>query len=97
MTEFIPTSCDVPKDTRGSDRIIEICKHHKADTYHNAIGGQSLYSAEDVKSNERELKFISHVPKQYAEHDTPYLSVIDMLMNSDPREDQTLLRSYKLI
>lgn len=94
QTEFVITSSDVSKETSGSDRIIEICKHHKADTYHNAIGGKSLYSADDFKQHGIDLKFVS---MDLSPSDRNYLSIIDFLMNHDPRQDQTTIRSYKLV
>jgi len=46
------------KKSTGQSRIISLCQQLKADSYLNAIGGQSLYSAEDFAKAGIVLEFM---------------------------------------
>jgi hypothetical protein len=69
-------SSELNKDCslKGEDKVIDICKRLKADTYINAIGGQHLYSKEEFKQNGIDLYFLHSevLPKR---------SIIDVIMN----------------
>ena len=98
-TEIILSS-KLNKDNalKGQDKVIDICKSLFADTYINAIGGQSLYSTEVFKEKGIDLKFIETEFIQYNnEKYVPALSIIDMMMYCDKDELKQHLNSYKLI
>ena len=81
---IIPSSSIYENNSlKGSDRIIDICKKEKADTYINLPGGTGLYSAEIFLENGITLKFIKSreiIYKQFKIDFIKNLSIIDVMM-----------------
>jgi len=81
-------------------RILEICAQERADTYINARGGIALYDKAVFAQNGVRLLF--NVPRplayrQLAQHFTPDLSIIDVLMNCGREGTRALLDRYDLV
>lgn len=81
---IIPSSSIYENNSlKGSERIIDICKKEKADTYINLPGGTGLYSAEIFLENGISLKFIKSreiIYKQFKIDFIKNLSIIDVMM-----------------
>lgn len=84
-------------ELKKGERLIDICHKEKADTYHNAIGGQELYTKEQFAAKAISLKFVQSGLKAYRNAGLPGLSIIDMLCYCDQETLQKQLRSYHLI
>ena len=95
QTKFVTSSGCYGHELTGSDRIIDICVKENADSYINAIGGKKLYTQQSFHEKGIKLRFLSHKPVTYAEHQVPYLSIIDLLMHCDPANYKTVLQSYE--
>ena len=100
-TELILSS-DLEKDCslKGQDKVIDICKHLKANTYINAIGGQELYDKNDFKSNGIDLKFLQTQDIVYPQFQNEFvsnLSIIDVMMFNSTEEIHEMLDKYELI
>lgn len=78
------SSCiDKNSDTKGEERVIELCKSCKGTEYINPIGGMALYSKEHFENVNIKLKFLQTANieyKQFANPFIPSLSIIDVLM-----------------
>jgi hypothetical protein len=101
QTKIIMSS-DIEKDNslKGQDKILEICKLLKADTYYNAIGGQELYDKTIFAKENIKLCFLkSDIPEysQYKNEFVPGLSIIDILMFNNPTQVQQMLTNYTLV
>ena len=104
QTEIKIASDTVPqtKNLKGVDRIYSICKAHNALTYLNAQGGTELYNKFDFSQEGLKLHFL--IPKtnalEYKQLNTavftPWLSVIDVLMNNSKAQCQKMLNSFSL-
>ena len=84
----------------GQDRVLEICKQFNAQTYINPIGGIELYSKNDFMKENINLYFIrtnNILYKQFTDHFTPNLSIIDVLMFNSPESINEILDDYTLI
>lgn len=95
-------SSDLKKDNtlKGEDKIISINKSLNANTYINAIGGQSLYSRVAFESNGIDLFFLETKPMKYKQFQNsfiPNLSIIDVLMFNSKEKARKLLRGYRII
>jgi hypothetical protein len=86
-------SSEIDKDCslKGKDKVIDICKRLKADTYINAIGGQHLYARQEFKENSIDLFFL------HPSEDLPRRSILDVMMYHSPEEIRTMLDKYELI
>ncbi len=65
---------------KNQERVIDICKKEKANTYINAIGGSDLYSAEQFMKKNITLQFLksnSTPYQQFTEPFVPSLSIIE--------------------
>lgn len=98
----IVMSSDVDKDCslRAQDKVIDICKRLGADSYYNAIGGQSLYDKETFQKEGIELRFIETeniVYAQYGNEFVPFLSIMDVLMFNGVDKVKEYLAMYKLV
>lgn len=87
---------------KGADKILEICKILKADTYYNAIGGMKLYDKKLFKDNGIDIMFLRTDDtlsySQFQQMDfIPNLSIIDILMFNSPAETNSLLDRYFLV
>lgn len=100
-TELIISS-QIPKNVslKGQDKVIDICKKLKADTYLNAIGGQELYDKEEFAAKGIVLKFLRPdiVPyQQFRDIFVPSLSILDILMFNSVKEISRMLDKYELV
>ena len=91
-TELILSS-NIKKDDslKGQDKILDICKRLKADTYYNAIGGKELYDKKEFAKNGISLCFLRTNEnlqyKQFSKMDfIPNLSIIDVLMFNSQKD-----------
>ncbi len=67
---------------KNFDKILEICKHVKADEYINPIGGQAIYTKKYFSQQGISLSFIRTKFKEYNQSSKefiPALSIIDFL------------------
>lgn len=84
-------SSHIPADhsLKSQERVIGICTVLKADAYVNAIGGTELYSKEDFRRQDIDLKFIKARPLEYTQLGDPFvpwLSIVDVLMFNSPEK-----------
>ena len=71
----------------AQERILDICRQEQATTYINAQGGRSLYEPSAFSERGIDLRFIAMRPLPYRQRSdsfTPYLSIIDALMEVGP-------------
>lgn len=100
-TKIVRTS-DYEQDPelRFADRIYDYCRQMGADTYHNLIGGTSLYSFEEFAAHGLKLAFVEAVPMSYPQSSETFefgLSIIDVIMNNSVEKIRQLLDSRRLI
>jgi len=81
----ITVSSTVPinHDLAGQDKVLAFCRHKQATQYINAIGGVELYSREDFRAQQVDLRFLKTRAIAYQQFDNefvPWLSIIDVLM-----------------
>jgi len=81
-------------DKKKNEGLQDIAKHHRADTYINAIGGQKLYTKEDFASQGINLNFIKMGELELI---NPYASILDLLFTYDKEHLKTQLTNYTLI
>lgn len=82
--------------TRGSERIINLCKARNATSYVNLSGGRELYQPEDFVSSgislsflKSNLSFYSRQPQKFI----PSLSIIDLMMHIEKEELESRIKS----
>lgn len=93
------SSLDIDHELKSQDRIIEMCKYFKPDTYINSIGGKELYDKKVFKKEGIDLKFIKSKNIEYAQFNhefVPWLSIIDLLMFNDIEQIKSYLNEYEL-
>ena len=78
-----------------TERIIDICKKLKADTYLSGSGGrdylnEELFAKENLKLFYQDFKHPQY--KQCSEPFEPYMSIIDLLFNHGKKAKEILLR-----
>ncbi|MEL7146192.1 MAG: WbqC family protein [Bacteroidota bacterium] len=82
-----------------TQRIIELCKKEKADTYVNPPGGRELYDKQQFATHDVYLKFLVGDAVEYKqfnfEHE-PYLSMIDVLMHNGITKTKEFVNSYHI-
>ena len=91
---------DNPGQLRGQQRILELCQRLDARTYLNAIGGTALYREPDFAAIGVSLRFLRPSAPAYpqqAEGFTPFLSILDVLMNSPLENVRAMLRAGTVI
>jgi hypothetical protein len=87
-------------ESKGEDRVIEICKSVKAKTYINPIGGLALYDKSRFIENDIKLFFIKTGNIEYKQFDNVYipnLSIIDVMMFNSPEKISSFLSNFNLI
>ncbi|MGL4876031.1 MAG: WbqC family protein [Clostridium sp.] len=100
-TEIIISS-DLNKDNdlKAEEKVIEICKLLKGNEYYNAVGGQELYSFEEFRKNDIELKFLKTEEIEYRQFNDSFisnLSILDVLMFNEKEEIQQVLKKYEVL
>lgn len=84
----------------GVDRLMDICEHLHAGGYHNAMGGQDMYSPIDFAERGISLRFVKGNFPAYQQHGQPFvsaLSMIDVLMFNDRVAVVRMLEDYELV
>ena len=82
------------------DRVIDICKRLKADTYINAIGGRALYTQDKFNRNGLELGFIKTNEIEYKQFDNvfvPGLSILDVMMFNSQEATSAMLNEFTIL
>lgn len=85
---------------RGEQRILNLCRHFEAGTYHNAAGGQELYDGQYFAAQGVRLRFLRNRFAEYeqgAETFVPGLSIIDVLMHNERERVCEMLRDFDLL
>lgn len=100
-TDFIVSStvC-IDHSLKSQEKVLAICKAQKAETYINAIGGQSLYDYESFAKENISLQFIQMNEISYPQFSgdfVSHLSIIDVLMFNGKEKTKELLQEYSLI
>ena len=93
------SSLDINHELKSQDRVLEICKYLKADTYINAIGGKELYDKESFNKVGIDLKFIKPKKIEYTQFNhefVPWLSIIDILMFNEIEKVKSYLNEFEL-
>lgn len=96
---ILSSNLDKNNNLKGKEKVLHICDILKADTYYNAIGGQSLYNKQEFASNGVTLFFLQMKTveyKQFANEFVPNLSIIDVLMFNSIEQVKEMLGKYTL-
>jgi hypothetical protein len=86
--------------SRGSQRVIDICRAEGATVYINAEGGRELYRPGDFAAAGIALRFLEHRPTPYARSGGDFferMSIIDVMMFNSPAAIAPLLGAYDLV
>ena len=84
----------------ATDRLIDVCKKEKAETYINPIGGKELYSKMNFKKQGIKLCFLKSYDTIYKQYDKPFisgLSIIDVLMFNSKEDVKNLLLKFQTL
>jgi len=99
--DFQLTSRDFPSsETRGVERVIEVCRAAGARSYINASGGRSLYDPLRFAQEGLSLSFLEPRIEEYpqrADHFLPRLSILDFMLSVDLTEARSEVRRGALI
>ncbi|MEQ1587147.1 MAG: WbqC family protein [Cyclobacteriaceae bacterium] len=99
-TEFVvSSSIDVDHSLKSEQKVLAIATKMNAQVYINPIGGKELYSAENFRSFNIELKFIRSdlfSYKQFNHEFVPWLSILDVMMFNSKDEIKKMLNFYNL-
>ncbi len=90
-------SSELHVDGTGSNRILNICKSLKADTYISGQFGQNYLNLEDFKNNNIDIEFqnfVHPVYKQCYQPFIPNMSILDLLFN-EGENSKNILRINK--
>lgn len=85
---------------KAEEKVIEICKNRKADTYINPVGGVELYSRDNFAQQGISLNFIKSNDINYVQFKNefiPWLSIIDVMMFNSKEQIETYLNSVSYI
>ena len=85
---------------KGENKVIDICLQLGATQYVNAIGGFELYTKENFRVKNIDLKFIKSediVYQQFKNEFKPWLSIIDVIMFNSVEDTRMLLNKFELI
>lgn len=94
------SNLDISQHLKGQNRIIEICRHMRADTYINPIGGLNLYSRSDFSYHGITLQFMNKLPFKYTQYTDNFisdLSILDVLMFNDIETVVSSIKTHKLV
>ncbi|MGK4360943.1 WbqC family protein [Ectopseudomonas chengduensis] len=85
---------------RGEQRILDLCQHFGAHTYHNASGGQMLYDGQRFAARGVRLRFLRNRFAEYGQSGgafVPGLSIIDVLMHNERERVCEMLLDFDLL
>lgn len=97
---IISSSVNIDETLKGKDKVLALCKALGADTYYNAIGGQSLYDKQEFLQDGISLYFLQTADIQYPQFRNDFvanLSIIDVLMFNSLEQTRQLLTQYTLV
>ncbi len=85
ITTEIRVSSDIPidHDLKNQDKVLALCEAVGSGAYVNTIGGMELYSRDEFRARNIELKFIKSKPFEYAQFSNEFvawLSILDVMM-----------------
>lgn len=84
----------------GQARVLDICRREGATTYVNLPGGRALYDAGAFQQAGISLRFLQmrlpNLPAPGAPESSPYLSIVDTLMQAGPQRTRELLNACDL-
>lgn len=84
----------------GQERILDICKQEKSQTYINLIGGEALYDRARFEEQGVQLKFLRARQVSYSQGKrefVPWLSILDVLMFNTQSQVRQLLSERDLL
>jgi hypothetical protein len=96
----ISSNVSIDHGLKAENKVMAICKSLQAETYINAIGGQSLYSKDWFAAQDVDLKFIksgSIEYRQFGGEFVPWLSILDVLMFNSIDSVKEMLDDYILV
>lgn len=96
---LVASQIDYDRTKDRADRLIELAKMNDCGHYINSPGGKELYSKKYFEKRGVKLNFIEtriNPYKQGSKEFTPYLSMIDILMNCSKKQILEMLKSYEL-
>lgn len=100
-TQFVVTSRSYGNSQLAAqERILDICRREQIDVYVNAQGGKELYDTASFSEVGIDLRFIAMRPQPYPQRGsgfTPYLSIIDALMEVGPEQIRSHLDAYEYV
>jgi hypothetical protein len=95
---YISSNLSFNPNHDAESKLIDICKTLKATSYVNMINGKDLYSYDNFKKNNIELKFLHQEIinyKQFNNNFIPSLSILDVIMfNSIDQINKIHLNKY---
>jgi hypothetical protein len=98
QTPFLVSSTiPVDHELKAENKVVEICKARKADTYLNPIGGVQLYSKDRFKEQGMDLFFLKTNDFRYQQFNNdfvPLLSIIDVMMFNSKEKIKEYLSSF---
>lgn len=97
---FFSSKINKNEHLRSEDRVLDICKIMKANTYINPIGGIDLYNKDIFQLRGIKLYFINTnkiLYKQYDNDFVPNLSIIDVIMFNSRVTISKMLNEFKLL
>ena len=97
---FVSSNIEKTPNLTKDDRVIDICKRLKADTYINAIGGRALYTQDKFNRNGLELGFIKTNEIEYKQFDNvfvPGLSILDVMMFNSQEATSAMLNEFTIL
>ena len=80
---IVSSTLPIDHKLKSAQKVIALCKHQRATTYINPIGGVELYNKEEFSKEGIKLKFIKSnniIYSQFKNEFVPFLSMIDVMM-----------------
>lgn len=98
-TPCFAASADGRDEMRGQERILDICEREGASRYVNLPGGSLLYDRGRFAQKGIELRFIKPDAVPYPQRIKkfePWLSIVDIMMNTGREGTQAMLGQFSL-
>jgi hypothetical protein len=87
------------KKLKGKEKVMALVHSIEGKEYINSAGGKKMYSKDEFKKNNIDLKFIESKAIEYKQFDNdfvPWLSIIDIMMFNSVLDIKSFLIHYKL-
>lgn len=91
---IVSSTIPINHELKSTQKVIALCKHQKATTYINPIGGVELYNKKEFSQEGLELKFLKSnniIYPQLKNEFIPFLSMIDVMMFNSKEEIKNYL------